>query len=173
MKRCLFLVCAVSVVAAAAPPVLVKVNLLDVGFGPTTQLLAGSTPPAVMPFAVGDVALGLMVSNHVGVGIGTALSDGYFLGDISSMPVHGFVFYDFSPGQRWRRAMGFASVTYVYNEQDGWSGNATNPYWKLACGASYTWYVLTPHAELGYDWHERFATLTAGVAIGGTYVFQQ
>jgi hypothetical protein len=119
MKRCLLLVCAVSVVAAVELRQLAKVSLLDAGFGPTTLLLTGSTPPAVVPFAVGEVALGFMVSHRVGVGLGTSVVAGDLLSDISFLPVRGYLFYDFSPGQRWRTGTGFLSVTYVHNGDVG------------------------------------------------------
>jgi hypothetical protein len=172
MKHVLLQALAASIVAAAGLQPLAKLHLLDVGFGPTTRLLTSSTPPAVVPFAVGDVALGTQFAERVGVGIGTSVVEGNLLTDISLLPARGFLFCDFSPGRRWRKGVGFLSFTYVHSGQDGWSGARLNPYWKLMCGASYTWYVVTPHAELGYDWHNRFATLAAGVAIGGTYTFR-
>jgi hypothetical protein len=164
------LVCAVSVVAAVELLQLAKVSLLDAGFGPTTLFLTGSTPPAVVPFAAGEVALGFMGSHRVGVGLGTSVVAGDLLSDISFLPVRGCLFYDFSPGQRWRMGTGFLSATYVHNGDVGFDGSAVGPYLKLKGGISYTYYAVTPHAELGYDFHERFATVTAGVAIGGTYI---
>ena len=172
MRRYLLLACAVSVVTAAAPRPLVKFGLLDVAFGPTTRLLTGDTPPAIVPFAVADVAVGAMVSDRIGVGLGTAILDGSFMSDISSFPLRGYLFYDFSPAQRWHRLVGFLTATYVHSGRDGWSGSGLGPYLKLAGGASYTWYAVTPHAEVGYDWSERFVTLTAGIAIGGTYILR-
>lgn len=170
MKLCLLLVFAASIAAATELRTVAKVGLLDVGFGPTNRLLNGATPPAVVPFAVGDVALGVMVSDRVGLGLGTSVIAGNLMWDISFLPVHGYLFYDLNPPQRWRKGAGFVSVTCVHSGQDGWDGSGIEPYLRLESGVSYTFYAVTPHAELGYDWHERFATLTAGVVIGGTYV---
>jgi hypothetical protein len=172
MKRCLLLICVASVAAAATPRTLAKLGLLDVGFGPTIRLLGVADPPAVLPFAIGEVAVGVMVSDRVGVGLGTTIVAGNLMWDISSFPVRAYAFYDISPTQRWRKGAGFLCATYVHSGQTGWNGSGLVQYLTLAGGVSYTFYAVTPHAELGYDWHERFATLTVGVAIGGTYFFR-
>ncbi len=173
MKRCLLLACAVSIAAAAELSPLVKFGLLDAAVGPTTRALRGyDEPQAILPFDVVELALGARIGDRLGAAVGTALIDGYAISDLSILPVRGYLFYDLSPKQRWRKGVGFLSVTYVHSGQDGWTRAQFGPYVKLSVGASYTFYAVTPHVEIGYDWHWRFATLTAGVSIGGFHVFR-
>ena len=172
MKRCLLLACVLSLAGAAEFRTLARASLLDVGAGPTTRLLTSETPPAVIPFSVGELALGINGPNRLGAGFGTSVVEGTLLQDISAFPLRAWIFYRLGPERRWRAGMASVALTYHHSGRDGWSGSALNPYWKLTGGVSYTWYAITPHAELGYDFREKFASLTAGIAVGGTYLFR-
>jgi hypothetical protein len=152
---------------------LVKFGLLDAAVGPTTRVLSGyDDPQVILPFEVVELAVGARIGNRLGAAVGTALIHGYAMSDLSSFPVRGYLFYDLNPKQRWRKGAGFLSITYVHSGQDGWTRARFAPYLKLSVGASYTFYAVTPHAEIGYDGHRQMATLTAGVSLGGLHVFR-
>ncbi len=172
MKRYLLLAHVVSVVAAAELSPTVRIGLLDVSAGahtrPASEPLSGAV---ILPLTLADVAFGVRIGDHFGVALGTSVLDGYVVVDASYLPVRGWLFYDFSPARRWCKPVGFLSTTYEHSGQ-GWSGARFSPHWKVGCGAAYTFYAVTPHAEIGYDGHWGFATFTAGLTVGGFHVFR-
>jgi hypothetical protein len=172
MRYCLLLAHVVSIVAAAELSPIVRVGLLDVSAGahtrPAKEPLSGAV---ILPVTLADVAFGVRVGDHFGAALGTSVLDGYLVVDVSYLPVRGWLLYDFSPARRWSKLTGFLSATYKHHGQ-GWSGERFPPHWNIACGGAYTFYAVTPHAEIGYDWHWRFATFSTGVAVGGFHIFR-
>jgi len=167
------LVFAASLVRAVEIRPLMEAALVDVSAGvhtpPSREALSGAV---LIPVALAGVAFGVRVSDHVGAALGTALLSGNVVADISYLPVRASLLYDFSPGQQWRKAFAHVTATYVHSGQSGWNGSQFAPYVRLGAGAAYTFYAVTPHAELGYDTHWGFLTATAGVAVGGVHVFR-
>ncbi len=173
MKNSVLLVCAVMTMTFARARPLVKFELIESGFGPTSRLLSrGETPPAVLPFSILDIGAGVATDRCLGVAVGTAMLDGNLMWDISYLPVRLHLLYDFGPDHRWRQGALSLSATYVHSGQDGWTGSQFSPYVKVAGGASYRFYVVSAHAELAYDFHWRMATFTARLGLGGLYVFR-
>jgi len=172
--RTVLLLCAASAIAAGKSRPLVKFGLLDAAFGATSNLVARSdNPPAVLHMSFLELGAGVRSGDHPGFAVGTALLEGDVMDYLSLLPLRGWLMYDIDPGRTLRSAMVYLSAAYDWCIQDGWSGNQLDPGFRFAGGMSYTFYAVTPHAELGYDVRQRRATLTAGLALGGTYVFRQ
>ena len=167
MTRCLLLVLVLATAAVASERFPLKVSLLDLAIGPTTG--GSSGPFLIVPLSLLEVAVGASLGSRFSAAVGTSVLAGNLLSDVAFLPVRGYLFYDLSKPRPWRRSAAFVSVVFMHSAMDGWSGAQIGSYMKLSCGASYTFYAMTPHVELGYDWYRRFATLTAGVAVGGLY----
>jgi hypothetical protein len=173
MKYLVPLALVATVAAASELHPLVRFGLVDAGFGIYVHSDRDSTTvQPVVPFAIADLAVGVQFGRHVGVAAGTSLLDGNLMWDISYLPVRAYVFCDLRPEQTWRKPFGFICATYVHSGQDGWSGSPFPPYVKVNAGVAYTFYAVTPHAEVGYDGNRKSVTAAAGVTVGGLHIFR-
>jgi hypothetical protein len=120
------------------------------------------------------IGLGIEVpSCGIGIVAGTTLLEvGLYEG--SFLPVGLKAYWDFDPHERWKRRTVFLSMAYHRNAF--WSDfHPYGPYMELSAGAAYTFYAVTPKAELilrpGHDGWQPTVRLLAGFELGGTYVF--
>ena len=162
-----------AAVASAAPyKQIYKVALMDASFGVNGSFnSARGNAPAFLHLDLLDVGVGVQFNRHWGAGLGTSVLSGDLINTVSYLPLAGYAFYDLKPEARWRRGMAYGSITFVYNESNGWSGTKYPAYMAVAAGVSYTLYAVSPHFEIGYNSNRQAFTCAVGVGIlGGTYV---
>jgi len=85
------------------------------------------------------------------------------------------LFWDFDPDRQWQRRTAYASVTYHHDRYWGALGDLVpdEPCFEFGAGFAYTFYAVTPVAELRLSVGARedpSVSLLAGVEVGGTYV---
>lgn len=118
------------------------------------------------------VAVGAELSDHIGAAVGTSYGEARYY-ENSFFPITARLWWDFDSEQLWRRRTAYAFATYHYHAVS-WASDPEPPHVQLGVGVTYTFYAITPKAELwtrpciGKGWD---AALMVGFDIGGTYVF--
>jgi hypothetical protein len=125
---------------------------------------------------VARLELGAEVTDNIGITAGAMFSeawgqDGTFY-TVSGLPVSARAYWDFTPNELWLRRTAYVSATYYH---DNFYGDPDAPSWPpyftLAAGASYTYYVLTARAEFVVSVQRSpSAALFIGVELGGSYI---
>jgi len=175
MRKLTLLTAVLAAAGLSSTPnqMILKVAVADLSLGVNRGLNASGD---VAPVVYGDwlaFCFGVRFTRHWGAGLGAVVVSGEFMNSTSYFPVAGYAFYDLNPDARWCRGMGYGSVRFVHSETSGWSGNTRPPHFIVAAGIGYTFFVVSPHLEAGYDTGHRAFTCSLGMGIpGGTYVFR-
>ena len=167
-----------AVATAAASPVRFAADASLFGLSYGGMISSAGMMPGHSEDVTGHLmrlGVGAETRRGLGVTVGVTLIQ-MKIEEFSFLPLTAQLHWNFDPDQRWRHGTAYLFATYHYNSTwgDFGDGDPMAPFMEYGIGAAYTFYVVTPKAELrlrpGVSFGSRISALF-GFDLGGTYVF--